>query len=505
MEYLYRVSNNVSEKAKIEIDDGIVKIKKVGLPFDVIIKTLNTQIDLGNNIGVFLQIGNNYFYYSIFYQTYYNAYYSYNYQTQMSNSKAPIKFNNVNSGDKLFIKIVKPYEHYIELSKLIEEEPYTYYKHSFTINGDKYDNTSLIKIPITDTLYNIIIERINPNKAKYKYEVHYYIKGTTTPIYKDNEEYGEELKGETITRTRLNFSGYDFAEPDENITKSITISTDESKNVIIFYYKDKYNCRVRYYETGTDKQIRTETKFGGTVGARIKITNYLYDIPGYTFNYADPPEILEIKTETLTDENIVKAYYDKFYETVDLGLPSGLKWAKCNVGAEKETEYGLYFAWGETDGYKLEQIGTDKVFDSSDYKYKGQYSMDTKYNETDNKTILDKEDDAAFMIMGNSWRMPTETEFKELLENTNHEWYQINGVNGRRFSNRTDPSKYIFLPAAGGSMGTQTTHGKYWTSSLVTDIGLAFHNGWGAFFNMYGCSISETSRYQGFSIRGVHA
>ena len=55
-------------------------------------------------------------------------------------------------------------------------------------------------------------------------------------------------------------------------------------------------------------------------------------------------------------------------EYVDLGLPSHLKWAKCNIGAEKETDAGLYFAWGETTGYTASQVGTDKHFSERDYK-----------------------------------------------------------------------------------------------------------------------------------------
>ena len=119
------------------------------------------------------------------------------------------------------------------------------------------------------------------------------------------------------------------------------------------------------------------------------------------------------------------------YEYVDLGL--SVKWAKCNVGAEKETDAGLYFAWGETTGYTASQVGTDKQFSWSDYKYGNSDSNLTKYNQSDGKTVLESVDDAATQIMGGNWRMPTKAEFDELLSGTTNEWiadYNGTGVSG---------------------------------------------------------------------------
>ena len=105
----------------------------------------------------------------------------------------------------------------------------------------------------------------------------------------------------------------------------------------------------------------------------------------------------------------------KQYEYVDLGLPSGLKWAKCNVGAEKETDYGYYFQWGDIEDK------SNAYCNRESYKYyKGFYANLTKYNNrslygtVDNKPTLDPEDDAATQIMGDDWRIPTQYEFQEL-------------------------------------------------------------------------------------------
>ena len=191
---------------------------------------------------------------------------------------------------------------------------------------------------------------------------------------------------------------------------------------------------------------------------------------------------------------------------VDLGLPSGLKWAKCNVGAEKETDAGLYFAWGETTGYTASQVGNDKQFSWSDYKYGSNL---TKYNRSDGKTVLESTDDAASQIMGGDWRMPTKDELKELIDNTTNQWvtnYNGSGVNGYKFTSNKEgyQNNSIFIPAAGncydGSVHGVGSYGGVWSSSLNTSDP---YNAWSLYFNSGSCSVSSSSRYGGWSVRGV--
>ena len=192
------------------------------------------------------------------------------------------------------------------------------------------------------------------------------------------------------------------------------------------------------------------------------------------------------------------------YEYVDLGL--SVKWAKCNVGAEKETDAGLYFAWGETTGYTASQVGTDKQFSWSDYKYENGDSNLTKYNQSDGKTVLESTDDAATQIMGSDWRMPTKDEFQELLDNTTKEWTQVNGVNGYKFTSKKEgyQNNSIFIPAAGycnyGSVDTVGSNGSVWSSSLNTSYP---NNAWYSFFNSGNCGMNYGNRYYGQSVRGV--
>jgi len=172
------------------------------------------------------------------------------------------------------------------------------------------------------------------------------------------------------------------------------------------------------------------------------------------------------------------------HEYVDLGLPSGLKWATCNVGAATATDYGDYFAWGETKPlYKSIANPTSSSptvtwksgMSSAGYSWTNYSLCDgtennmNKYNDTDNKTVLDMADDAARANWGGSWRMPTQAEMIELLNNTDAEWATLNGVYGRKFKNRADATKFIFLPAAGYFRGTSRSeagiHGAYWSAT----------------------------------------
>lgn len=164
------------------------------------------------------------------------------------------------------------------------------------------------------------------------------------------------------------------------------------------------------------------------------------------------------------------------YEYVDLGLPSGTLWAKYNVGANSEEETGLYFQWGDTQGYTAEQVGNEegqKAFTWNDYKFSidGSSSNFSKYNLTDNKSILDLEDDAAHTNMGGDWKMPTRSQMEELVNNTDQEIVQIDRIYGYKFMKKEDHSIYIFLPTSGnaefGSVQGGDLGSYMWTSSLL--------------------------------------
>ncbi len=151
------------------------------------------------------------------------------------------------------------------------------------------------------------------------------------------------------------------------------------------------------------------------------------------------------------------------HEYVDLGLPSGLLWATCNEGADSPEEYGGYFAWAETE--------TKTNYSWDTYTYYGENNT-TKYNRADGLTTLDSGDDVATVLWGDDWRMPTQAEWEELLNNTTHTKTTQDGVDGLLFTARNGNSS-LFLPAAGyrwGSGGDYDEVGRqcrYWTSSLT--------------------------------------
>ena len=182
-------------------------------------------------------------------------------------------------------------------------------------------------------------------------------------------------------------------------------------------------------------------------------------------------------------------------EYVDLGLPSGLKWARCNLGASKPSDYGDYFAWGETEPNKAE-------YTWATYKW-GTKNNFTKYNDTDGKIVLDPEDDAATVNLGSPWRMPTADEIKELLDNCTWTWTTQDGVNGCEVKSKKNGNS-IFLPSAGNRMGSELgnagSEGYYRSSSLNTTYSYSAHI---LHFNSGVREWAINSRFFGGSVRPV--
>ena len=192
---------------------------------------------------------------------------------------------------------------------------------------------------------------------------------------------------------------------------------------------------------------------------------------------------------------------------VDLGLPSSLKWAKYNVGAESETDYGDYFMWGSTKANTADECTwTNTPFNNGSSSYNSTYFKSVKDTVCPNG-ILAKEYDAAAQIMGGDWRMPTKAEIQELLDNTDYEWvenFNNSNVNGMKFISKTDETKYIFIPAAGycnyGSVHSVGNISYFWSSSLFTSYA---DYAWYLGFDSDGYSMYYDYRYVGQSVRGV--
>ena len=140
-------------------------------------------------------------------------------------------------------------------------------------------------------------------------------------------------------------------------------------------------------------------------------------------------------------------------EYVDLGLPSGIKWAKCDLGKTSPEKYGTTYAWGETwtkwniDYYYF----TDIV--------EGQY---TKYDSRDKRFFLEKEDDVTYLRLGEGWRYPTWNEMQELIDNCTVTESTLNGWPGVMFISKNN-NNYIFF----GYRTKDSAEGWRWTSAVV--------------------------------------
>jgi len=206
-------------------------------------------------------------------------------------------------------------------------------------------------------------------------------------------------------------------------------------------------------------------------------------------------------------------------QIVDLGL--SVKWASFNLGASKPEGYGLYYQWGDTQGYGSD-VSDGKYFNWQDtngnisYKWcNGSYSNLTKYNTKsdngtiDNKTTLEMDDDPARVSLGGNWRMPTGDELKELLDRSNCSWTwsTINGVNGYLVQSLKDgyTDNSIFLPASGYRYNNKVDRvgvdGHYLSSSLHTGPA----SSWGAYFYQNYISNTNAVRCYGRSIRPVYS
>lgn len=182
---------------------------------------------------------------------------------------------------------------------------------------------------------------------------------------------------------------------------------------------------------------------------------------------------------------------DNHPHAINLGLPSGTKWACCNVGASSPEGYGGYYAWGETEEKSVYNWATYTYMnpDTGDFVSLGSDISGTVY-------------DVAHVHWGASWVMPSKNRIDELLDYCTHEWTSVNGVNGMIV---TGPSGgQIFLHAAGGRLGeglyNAGSYGNYWSSTQCPDgsydaYNLSFLSGdWGRNWD---------NRYNGRPVRAV--
>lgn len=237
---------------------------------------------------------------------------------------------------------------------------------------------------------------------------------------------------------------------------------------------------------------------------------YVQTVPGKNFEARSAyniavetfPSGTNASGEDVSWEDTPASNMENGHEWVDLGLPSGLKWATMNVGATTPEDYGDYFAWGEINPKSTYGWSTYKWCNGSILSL-SKYCNSSSYGKVDNQNILNPEDDVARVNWDGKWRMPTFEEQDELRNECTWSWMTQNGVTGYKVMSKTN-SNFLFLPSAGyrdyNSLFSAGTNGYYWSSSVNTSLS---HDAMYLGFDSRNAGWMGAERCLGKSVRAV--
>ncbi len=286
--------------------------------------------------------------------------------------------------------------------------------------------------------------------------------------------------------------------PDLQVApQKLTVEVGETVTFDITAGSGKYEAK------SEDDKVATASVDGNMVSITgVSVDNTTVTIIDKETNKTAPIEVVVVKKQ----QQEVPA------EAVDLELPSGTLWAAFNVGATKPEEYGLYFAWGETQGYSAKER---QYFGWNNYKWCNgsgksltKYNCKAEYGVVDNKTTLDLEDDAAHANWGGQWHMPTNEQINELKSNCYSEWTTQKGVEGMLYTSKKN-GKTVFFPGAGIRWEFEYDwEGSGWLiwSSTVSEAEPSKAkdlSSSGSYFYYGGYYLYPQTRYFGRSVRAV--
>jgi len=358
----------------------------------------------------------------------------------------------------------------------------------FVLGFSEYELTDSMPCRQTDAIFSLTLSNLQPNTAYY-YRA--YVKTAEGIIESEISQF--QIMGQIQEFAVYTESATDITESSATLNGYVT-STDGVEFCGFILNMGTYNDTLMV-------QPSTNGNFSYQVANLTSSTTYYYQAfanrSGWVFGQGE-----SFTTELGTSYSQPTGYAGG-YGYVDLGLPSGTLWAYTNIGANNPEDNGNYYAWGETETKETYDWTTYQYCDGSEttltkYCYDESYGLD---GYTDSLTTLEAADDPASVSWGGNWRMPTQTEMNELLDNCTQVWTTQNGVNGRLFTGPNGNS--IFLPAAGGRDGSEPYYagdGFYWSSSLLTVIP---YGAWDLGFNSGSCDMSNANRYFGQSVRPV--
>ena len=287
------------------------------------------------------------------------------------------------------------------------------------------------------------------------------------------------------------------------ISSSLTVQSEGSfSKSAVLYYSNTENTVKGLKSNGTRKTLTLgeDGSYSATLSSLSSSTSY---------NYVAVAKVDDDEFVSATGNFTTLA--PPTPTLVDLGL--SVKWASFNLGASKPTEYGGYYQWAGTKdvsdtGIYLNWSNCPYHTGSSSSSGWTKYNTDSSYGVVDNKTVLETMDDAASVALGDSWRMPTDEEWSELMntDNCSWTWTTIDGTYGYKVQSKKPgyTDNWIFLPAAGcrddDNLYDVRSYGYYWSSSLHT--GRPYRAFCTRFYSSFVYPIS-CDRYFGQSVRPV--
>ena len=357
---------------------------------------------------------------------------------------------------------------------------------SVTARGICWNTTGNPTIEDNKTTNGEGIGSYTSNMTNLEHNTTYYVRA-----YATNEvgtAYGEEVSFTTLAKL------FPTVTTTAEVT-DITYTSATCGGEVTFNGNVTVTARGICWSTSQNPTIEdSKTTEGYGLGS---FTSNLSNLASQTTYYVRAYATNEVGTaygEEVTFTTLVDPANGREY--VDLGLPSGLKWATCNVGATTPEEYGDYFAWGETSTKETYTEDNCPTYGLSESELQSQGYIDSEGN-------LTAQYDAAAANWGGAWRMPTEAELEELVDECTWTWTTQNGVKGYKVKGPNGNS--IFLPAAGHRLGSLLlgagSSGYYW-SSTPNDYGgssasdLYFYSSNHSMYNYY-------NRYNGQSVRPV--
>ena len=343
-------------------------------------------------------------------------------------------------------------------------------------------------------------------------------------MYNNNAAFPANQNISIVVKPNAGYSVTSFYVNGTDVLSQMTASTDGSYSYQFTLQADA-EISVTYSQQSQQSVLQTTFNEGGTVtvageiiasGAIKSFTDAMvevkmmpdagYELASVIYNGVDVtttwimsttdgasaiypvPEQGTNQTLEITFRKIGGSVTPTDYEYVDLGLPSGTKWATMNIGATKISDGGEFYAWGE--------ITPKTEFTASNYRFGTEM---TKYNNSDNLLVLQPEDDAATVKWGPSWRMPTIDEWKELNSNCTKKYTQIDGVYGYLFTAQNGNT--LFLPGVEtNSWGIGAGH--YWSSTRNTSN---YKCVWDIDFDEYGYyTDGENDRSRKGTVRAIY-